>query len=416
MLNIAIGFVTGRKHFQSILTTYVNNWLEHGLINDQKIRLHLIVAYDLKYAKTEVSDYKNIKPEVRALIDSISFYGKNTIEDEKQSLINNDLLSRKEADMLFGDGYAKKRNMVVYAAIKKGMDRLIFIDDDEYPLAVMKNNFKNLIWMGQSMVGNHIKYSQDADITHGHHCGYISPIPSIDFNGVLKETDFKMFIEAISNEIISWENVKENIIHNKGVTYADSHVINNQTLTEVNEILGMKFISGANLCFNLKNCRNKIPPFYNPPGARGEDTFMSTALSELKVLKVPIYTFHDGFMKYATIMKGSLPTLLEGVDAKGNKVTTRFLNAAIGWIRYKPLMLYVTQRNEYEHSIAKMQKDLAHVIPKFCEYFETQDFYKIISELQFYHKNVKRHFASFEATKSTWQKLMLQIIDDDVSS
>ena len=58
----------------------------------------------------------------------------------------------------------------------------------------------------------------------------------------------------------------------------------------------MKFISGANLCFNLKNYKN-FPPFYNPPGARGEDTFLSTCLSECSVRKVPCYTFHDGFSR-----------------------------------------------------------------------------------------------------------------------
>lgn len=408
MINIAIGFVTGRKHFQSILTTYVNNWLEHGLIKDKKIRLHLLVAYDLKYSKTEIKDYKNIAPEVAELIDSISFYGKNTVEEEKNKLVEQNILTAKEADLLFGEGYAKKRNTVVYYAFKKKMDRLIFIDDDEYPLSVMKNNYGNLTWMGQSVVGSHIEYSAYSDITHGHHCGYISPIPSIEFNDILKESDFKTFIKAISNEIISWEAVKENILHNKGVTYANPKIINKKVIQEVEEIQGMKFISGANLCFNLKNCGDKLPPFYNPPGARGEDTFMSTALSDLKVTKIPIYTFHDGFMKYPRIMRGSLPVTLEGVDAQKPLVITRFVNATIGWIRYKPLMIYITQKENYEEIIKKMQKDLTLVIPKFCKYFDTQDFHKILTELNFYHKNVKKHYNNFEATKTAWKKLLSQ--------
>lgn len=405
-INIAIGFVTGRKHFQHVLTTHVNNWLEHGLIVDKKIRLHLMVAYDLKYAKTMPGDYKNIHPDLADLIESISFYGKQTIENEKESIVSEGILTQQNADLIFGEGYAKKRNAVVYFAIKNKMDRLIFLDDDEYPIAVMKNNFGNLVWMGQSVVGTHLKYSNDADITHGHHCGYISPIPLMPFNDMLTEADFKMYVEAISNEIVSWDVVQKNILQNQGVTYANPDIINEERLTEVQEISGMKFISGANLCFNLKNCATKIPPFYNPPGARGEDTFMSTALSDMKVLKVPVYTFHDGFLNYKQILRGNLPITLQPVNSNSPSVVRRFINASIGWIRYKPLMLYITRRNEYDELINGVKQNLELSIPKFCQYFQTEQFQQILIELEQYHKNVRRHFNAFEATKSAWSELI----------
>ena len=46
---------------------------------------------------------------------------------------------------------------------------------------------------------------KQADITIGHHCGYISPIPYIDLEKQIEEKDFKDFIESISNDIINWE-------------------------------------------------------------------------------------------------------------------------------------------------------------------------------------------------------------------
>jgi len=118
-LNIAIGFVTGRKHFQNLLTTYVNNWLEHGLIIDTNIRLHLFVAYDLTYTNTKPENYKNINPEVAQMIDTVNFYGRSAIEEEKKLLVEKEVLSQKDADYIFGDGYAKKRNAVIYFAMKK---------------------------------------------------------------------------------------------------------------------------------------------------------------------------------------------------------------------------------------------------------------------------------------------------------
>lgn len=409
-LNIAIGFVTGRKHFQRLLTTYVNNWLEHGLIIDKNIRLHLFIAYDLKYMKTAPGDYKNIKPEVAQMIDSINFYSGSVIEEEKRNLVAKGILNEREADALFGEGYAKKRNVVVYFAIKKRMDRLIFIDDDEYPLAVMQNRYKHLIWMGQSTVGTHIKYSGAADITHGYHCGYISPVPAITFDKVITQPVFKKFITAISNEIISWRSVKQSIIHNRGVTYAEPDIIDKQKISEVKEQHGMKFISGANLCFNLKNCQDRLPPFYNPPGARGEDTFMSTALSDLKVLKVPVYTFHDGFLQYQHLLRGILPIVLHPVDPTSATAVKRFVAATIGWVRYKPLMVYVTRQREYSSTIRKMKEDLEQVIPRFCRYFGTDQFHQIEEELSFYHNNVRKHFDSFNMTKAAWKKLISNFV------
>jgi hypothetical protein len=288
------------------------------------------------------------------------------------------------------------------------MDRLMFLDDDEYPVATMKNEYGNLIWMGQSVLATHLKYNPDADITHGHHCGYISPIPHILFNDVLTEKIFKLFIEAISNEIVSWDVVKKTIIENKGVTYANPDVINRSILEKVEEINGMKFISGANLCFNLHNIKN-LPPFYNPPGARGEDTFMSTSLSMMKVLKVPCYTFHDGFLNYKNILNGILPNVLEPVDASSAAIVKRFSNAAIGWIRYKPLMVYITQYEQFDAIMKDVEEKLELTIPKLCRYFHTNHFEQIRHEFFRYRNNVKRHFAAFQYTKAAWAKVMADI-------
>ncbi len=408
MVDIGIGFVTGRKHFKNVLATYINNWVEHGLFINKNIRLHLLVAYDLKYSKTELSDYNDIDPELAEMVHSIRYYGKASIEEERRLLENQGIITIEESDLLFGEGYAKKRNAVVYFAKKNKMDRLIFLDDDEYPAAVLKNKYGHLLWMGQSVLDTHLKYNPDADITHGHHCGYISPIPFISFNDILTENDFKLFIEAISNEIISWDVVKKTVINNKGITYADPDVINKSLVEEVEEINGMKFISGANLCFNLHNIK-KLPPFYNPPGARGEDTFMSTSLAKMKVLKVPCYTFHDGFLNYKNILNGSLPNVLEAADSSSPLIVKRFSNAAIGWIRYKPLMLYITQRGQYEKIIREMQEKLEITIPKLCNYFQTNHFEQILHELLHYHHNVKKHYAAFQDTKIAWAKVMADI-------
>lgn len=410
IINIGIGFVTGRLLFQNILKTYINNWLEHGIIENKNVRIHVFVSYDLRYKNTNTNDYKKVPKELQDLVDSIHFYGVNEVSNEMKILTETDnTINKNDCLLLFGEGYAKKRNIITYFAIKLKMDKLLFIDDDEYPLATFNNQNNNILWMGQSILSTHLKFNDNADITHGLHCGYISPIPCIKFNDILTENDFKLFIEALSNDIITWDKMKQIIINQKGVTYADEALVNNSVSYEVNEINGMKFISGANLCFNLKDYK-KFPPFYNPPGARGEDTFMSTALTDLKVVKVPCYTFHDGFSMYNNLLNGVLPVELKPIENTSIEILMRFVNATIGWVRYKPLLVYITDRSNFEETMKTMDENLKYSIPKLCAYFETEEFNKILIEFSKYRKNVKKHFDEFEKTKTTWTRLLKNAI------
>ena len=53
-----------------------------------------------------------------------------------------------------------------------------------------------------------------------------------------------------------------------------------------------------------------------------------------------------------------------------------------------------------------MEEKLKYTIPKLCDYFNTQEFNKIIVEFEKYRKNVKKHFDEFEKTKTTWTRLL----------
>ena len=402
-IKVGIGFATGRKSFQKVLRTYIHTWKESGLVEDKKVSLNLFVAYDLNYNKTKISDYTNVHPELVEQIDSSKFIGSISIKEEIDYLIEQNVINIHEAGMIFGKGYAATRNAVLYNAIKNHMDYLVFLDDDEYPMAVT-NTRKTAIWGGQEILTSHIKYISEADITHGHHCGYISPIPYMEFNDTMTETDFRSFIEAISNDIVNWDTLKT-VMKNGGVTYADTNILTSDEAIEVEETNHAKFISGANLCINLTN-PSRIFPFYNPPGARGEDTFLSTCLRERKVLQVPCYTFHDGFSTYNYLLEGVLPIRVKFIKADTDQITTRFYKACIGWIRYKPLLMYIQQPDSYEENIKAMREQLKETLPKICAYFEKPDFIKVLAELEKYHKNVKKHYGEFIETQRVWAKIM----------
>jgi len=173
----------------------------------------------------------------------------------------------------------------------------------------------------------------------------------------------------------------------------------------VEETNHCKFISGSNLCINLTDCE-RVFPFYNPPAARGEDTFLSTSLSERSVLRVPCYTFHDGFSAYNDLLHGVLPVKLKFIKADNDEIITRFYKACIGWIRYKPLFLYITKPDEYEKTIEKMRKQLKETLPKICTFFGQPSFMKVLDELDKYDRNVKKHYHDFVETKRIWAKIM----------
>ncbi|MEG1741367.1 MAG: hypothetical protein RR056_03055 [Acetivibrio sp.] len=403
-INIGIGFVTGRKNFKSVLTSYVRSFSENDFLNSKKYALHLFVAYDLKYTSTQISDYQVTDEQILGAIDTIYYLGPIAVANEAKSLIAEKVITTKESKLIFGEGYAMKRNAVLYFAIKNKMDSLIFLDDDEYPLAAIKLE-NGIAWRGQEILSTHMKNLQNADITHGYHCGYISPIPRLHFNETLSEAEFRIFIESISNDIINWTSIKEKM-QEGGITYADPEIMDSQPVQLVENVNGMKFISGANLALNLKN-PSKLFPFYNPPGARGEDTFLSTCITDCTVLKVPCYTFHDGFSAYGQLLSGVLPSSLRVMDADSPAISKRFLHASIGWIRYKPLLLYITQPDNYEKQMIQIEEGLRTVLPKICLYFGIHDFQTILKEFLYYKEHVTEHFEDFENTKKAWKKIML---------
>lgn len=404
-IQMGIGFATGRMSFRKVLNAYIKNWQEakKKLPANYKISLNLFVAYDTDYLKTQSTDYTNLSQDIVDQFDQIVFLGAKNALKSIERLEESSHLSKKELRSVFSAGYAGKRNAILFAALENHMDYLLFLDDDEYPLAVTKSK-DVCLWSGQHIILSHLLEIPNADYTNGLHCGYISPIPQIPFSEEFTEGDFKAFIEAISNDIINWDNMRQ-LMRSGGVTYASTEVLMKNQPVEVQEKSCCKFISGANLCINLTKPERTFP-FFNPPGARGEDTFLSTMLRDRTVLEIPCYAFHDGFSSYKNLLNGVLPIELAPITADSPMIVNRFLSACIGWVRYKPLLVYLTNPGGYAEEIASMRKTLNEVSPKLAQYFKNDGFLNVIHELEEYHANVQKHAAQFQLAKDTWQKLL----------
>lgn len=404
IIKFGIGFVTGRPNVCKV----INNTYER-LVNQFKnknldVELTIFILFDLGYQFTTRVDFYGIIPNVYKDI-KIRYITPEDIEEEKKKLIGREILSKAETELFFGHGHAKGRNTLMYYAKKHKMDYLLFWDDDEYPVACIKNGEKgDITWKEQDNITMHLKYIQDADVTIGYHCGYISPIPYVELNEDIDENLFKEYVEAISNEVVSWESIKEKFVKDNGITYADPKIANGEGVYEQKDEGNGNWVVGSTLCLNLNHI-DKIPAFYNPEGARGEDTFFSVNLKDSKIIKVPVYHFHDGFLKYTGIVRKQYPRTLKKIRASDEEVEQRFLKASRGWIRYKPLLLYITDKEKYNIKVKENYEKLKRSIPEVNKLFADDVFNLLLSDFEQYDKSVKKNYQEFIKTNEIWDKL-----------
>lgn len=402
-IELGIGFVTGRPNACNIINKYYKSILEQAKRYNENVNITIFILYDIEYQQCVKEEFYKINPNVYKDLH-IKYITPENIEEDKKILRGRYGFTTKQADYMLGYGHAKGRNTLMYYALKRKIDYLIFWDDDEYPVACVKRNDGEIDWIPQDNIIKHLENIKNADVSVGYHCGYISPIPYIELDEEIEETVFKSYIEAISNELVEWDNIKRIMKEDNGVTYANPNIARGKGKYEIGLEKGSKWVAGSTLCVNLKRIEN-IPAFYNPPGARGEDTFFSMMLDNCKVIKTPVYHFHDGFLKFTSIMSGKYPKKLRKIQPKDENVASRFYKASIGWLKYKPLLLYVKNKKNYNNEIDKIRENLNVSIPVMNKIFKEQSFEDLLKVLNEYDENVQQHYKEFQETNKIWNKI-----------
>ena len=408
-LNIAIGFVTGRPNVCNIINTYYE-YVKKQMQSFYKFtNISFYILYDLDYQDAKKEDFYNLKPEIFEEENiKVKYITPEDVAELKQRMMDKYKLTTENVNAIIGNGHAKGRNTVLYSAYCDNMDYLLFWDDDEYPVACLKNEDGTISWQMQDNVLKHIETMEkyNADVTIGYHCGYISPIPYMNFENEENEQAINHFIKAISNEIVTWESIKEKYEKSNGVTFAENSILNGEPYELLNED-GNKFVAGSTLCINLNHIEN-IPAFYNPVNARGEDTFFSLNLAEAKVMKVPVYHFHDGFLKYRQIMSNKFPKTLRLIRHSEDTVEKRFYKACLGWIKYKPLLVYILEKDKYRDIINDVYNRLEKSIPKINSLYPNYDFRQITEALKTYDQNVENDYNSYIEVNNIWNELKMK--------
>lgn len=410
-LNIGIGFVTGRKNVCNVINAYYGYVKQQMCSYYKNTNITFYILYDTEYQNTKKEDFYNLDAKIFEEENiKVKYITPEYIVQMKEKIKDRYQLKDENVDLIIGNGHAKGRNTIMYEAYHDRMNYLYFWDDDEYPVACIKNEDGSVLWKMQDNVLKHIEMMEetDADITIGYHCGYISPIPYLKFENEEDESCISDFIEAISNEVVTWENIKNRYEHDNGVTYADKIFANGEGAYEMQEQNGAKFVVGSTLCINLNNI-DKIPAFYNPVGARGEDAFFSLGLKNCKVLKLPVYHFHDGFLKYKSIMKNKFPEKLRLILYSEDEVEKRFYKACLGWIKYKPLFVYLLKKDRYREIIDNVYKKLENSVGKINKLSVEYDFHDVYNALKQYDMNVEEDYNKYILTNKIWNELKTKL-------
>ena len=87
------------------------------------------------------------------------------------------------------------------------------------------------------------------------------------------------------------------------------------------------------------------------------------------------------------------------------EISRRFEKAAKGWIKYRPLYLYIVNQKNYTAEIEKTRENLQKSVSGMNQLFADTDFTPLFDELELYHNNVKKDYSNYNKVNEIWNKL-----------
>ena len=82
--------------------------------------------------------------------------------------------------------------------------------------------------------------------------------------------------------------------------------------------------------------------------------------------------------------------------------------ASRGWIKYKPLFEYISNKENYEQKMQETYRKLEDGIPEINKLFINDEFDILLQDLKEYDKNVKKHYNEYIKTNQIWDKLKIK--------
>lgn len=399
---VHLSFCSGRRTLPLVAGMLARNLERWG--QPETCDLQLTVAYDPGFQGLSPLDFA-LPSEVERRFKAVSYLGPGTWE-QLAWLRGRFGLDEAEFAALFRPrGYSSQKNLSLIHALLAGADYLVFLDDDEYFAAPFPGEEGRLEWEEGDLLGAHLRGLQRGAITYGVEIGFSSPVPT-DLDQYLDEEVRRRLGAALAlgSEFIgehTFVRLRDLIRYGDRVELA-------RLPRPLARQRGVALMAGGNIAFDLGAVRQGfIPPYFNPPGARGEDALLGAQLGAVACHQVPACIFHDPFQRYLSIPRGEYPPQLEGVGV-GPQSLERFCRVFIGWLRYAPLLLRLTvaDTREREERLGRMQGELDELGPVLARGLGWPGFAQGAAELRRYQGRVEKDWEELQRAKEAWFRLV----------
>lgn len=400
-MKVAITVPTGRTLVRKVVASFLDNAESHG----HDIRnFSIYLSIDTSYKGTNIEEFF-LDEDLVKKVARVVYIDEVAREKIGIQMTERAGISSQTASALFvGRGYSKQRNAALMQAVLDGNDIAICLDDDEYPFLPIRKRKGILEWKEQDFFTPHIdELMNGADITRGPYLGYNSPIPSDFERDVPEEIRVKLGAALqIGNDVIHRRSFLKLM---NTVKYLSDGELSSKKAFEVVSGKHGKHVYAGNMGINLESLRNgRIPIFFTPPNARGEDTIFALQLDGASVREVPAYIFHDPFCMYSEILEGIFPERLAAVPVT-EETLQRFSSALIGWLRYAPILIKMTTRDERskKKKLLEMRDKIEHPTNYLADLFGIDEFRASSRVLQEYADSVDEHHSELMNLQVEWR-------------
>lgn len=299
---IALACCASRPSFNSVTAQLLRRLRAQGLL--QRYRIELIVVHD-SVARLNVE-------ELAAATDLQSL---RLIEEDTAS-------------------YATRRNRALETALTGEARYLLFFDDDEHWVRPAPPTSDTRGWRDSDPLIPHLAAQcAGAVVTCGTILGQISPIPAC----LPDHTD-----PPLLRELGHALRLGSEFLHRRSFV-EDAGRWRWQPSCRLDAPMqirrGILPLSGGNVTLDLQAIHDgRIPPYWNPPDARGEDALLGARIRGLPVRRVSACSFHDPFQRVHCTDEGE-PFRISPPSDEPRRDLQRFASALCGWVGYAPMLV-----------------------------------------------------------------------------
>ena len=108
-------------------------------------------------------------------------------------------------------------------------------------------------------------------------------------------------------------------------------------------------------------------------------------------------------------MNRKYPKKLKKISYNDSGISVRFRKTTMGWTKYKPLLYYILDRNNYRKIINKAKLNLENSVKEISTLYPDCDVTDLVNILNEYDSNVEKHYKEYKKTNEVWNKIKFNI-------